>query len=47
MSDQLYKRLVALILALGILTTGTLVGYTAYLHSRISIVSYIAGEVWK
>lgn len=47
MSDKLYKKLVALMLALGILTTGVLVGYTVYLHSRISIISYIAGEVWE
>ncbi len=46
MPDKLYRKLIALILALGMLTTGTLVAYTAYLHSRISIVSYIAGEVW-
>ena len=46
MPDKLYRKLVALILALGILTTGALVGYTAYLHSRISIISYIAGEGW-
>ena len=44
MSDKLYKKLVALILALGMLTTGGLTAYTAYLHSRISIISYIAGE---
>ncbi len=46
MLDKLYKKLVALILALGMLTTGALVAYTAYLHSNISIISYIAGEGW-
>lgn len=46
MTDKLYKRLVALILALGILSTSALVAYTAYLHSRISIISYISEEVW-
>lgn len=44
MSERLYKRLVALILALGMLTTGALVAYTAYLHSNVSIITYIAGE---
>ena len=46
MSDKLYKRLVALVLALGMLATGGLVAYTAYLRSNISIISYIAGEGW-
>ena len=46
MSDKLYKRLIALILVLGMLTTGALVAYTAYLRSNISIISYIAGEGW-
>jgi hypothetical protein len=44
MSDKIYKRLVALILALGMLTTGGLVAYTAYLRGHISIITYIAGE---
>lgn len=46
MSDKLYKKLIALILALGMLLTGGLVAYTAYLRSNISIISYIAGEGW-
>ena len=46
MTDKLYRRLVALILALGMLTTGALVAYTAYLHSNVSIITYIAGEEW-
>lgn len=44
MTDKLYRRLVAIILALGMLTTGALVAYTAYLHSQVSIITYIAGE---
>ena len=44
MSDKLYKKLVALILALGMLTTGTLVAYTAYLHGNVSIITYVAKE---
>ena len=44
MSDKLYKKMVALILALGILTTSGLVAYTAYLRGHISIITYIAGE---
>ncbi len=46
MSDKLYKKLIAIILAIGMLTTAALVAYTAYLHSNISIISYIAGEGW-
>ncbi len=46
MSDKLYKKLIAFILALGMLLTGGLVAYTAYLRSHISIISYIAGEGW-
>ena len=46
MSNKLYKKLVALILALGMLLTGGLVAHTAYLRSHISIISYIAGEGW-
>ena len=46
MSEKLYKKLVALILALGILLTGGLVAYTAYLRTHVSIISYIAGEEW-
>ena len=44
MTDKLYRRLVAIILALGMLATGALVAYTAYLHSQVSIITYIAGE---
>ena len=46
MTDKIYRRLVALVLALGMLTTTALVAYTAYLRSNISIISYIAGEGW-
>lgn len=46
MSDKLYRKLVALVLALGMLTTGALVAYTVYLHEHISIISYIAEEEW-
>ncbi len=46
MSDKLYKKLIALILALGMLLTGGLVAYTAHLRNHISIISYIAGEGW-
>lgn len=44
MTDKLYRRLVALILALGILTTSALVAYTAYLHKNVSIITYVAKE---
>lgn len=44
MPDKLYRKLVALILALGMLTTMALVAYTAYLHSHVSIITYIAEE---
>lgn len=44
MSDRLYRRLIALILAVGMLATGGLVAYTAYLHSHVSIITYILRE---
>ena len=46
MTQKLYRRLVALILALGMLATTALVAYTAYLRTHVSIISYIAGEEW-
>ena len=44
MPEKLYRRLVALILALGMLTTTALVAYTAYLHSHVSIITYVGKE---
>ena len=44
MTDKIYRRFVALVLALGMLTTTTLVAYTAYLHSNVSIITYEAKE---
>lgn len=44
MSDQLYRRLIALILIVGMLATGALVAYTAHLHSHVSIITYILRE---
>lgn len=44
MTDKLYRRLVALVLALGMLTTTALVAYTAYLHHNVSIITYVAKE---
>lgn len=44
MSDKLYRRLVALILVLGMLATGAHAVYAAYLHGNVSIITYIAGE---
>ena len=44
MTEKLYRRLVVLILALGMLSTMALVAYTAYLHSRVSIITYVAQE---
>ena len=39
MPEKLYRRLVALVLALGMLTTTALVAYTAYLHNHVSPTS--------
>jgi hypothetical protein len=44
MTEKLYRRLVALVLALGMLTTTALVAYTAYLHNHVSIITYVAKE---
>jgi hypothetical protein len=43
-TDKLYRRLIALVLALGMLATTALVAYTVYLHSNVSIITYVAGE---
>ena len=44
MTDKFYRKLIALVLALGMLTTTALVAYTVYLHSNVSIITYVAGE---
>lgn len=44
MTDKIYRRLAALVLALGMLTTTALVAYTAYLHNHVSIITYVAKE---
>ena len=44
MTDKIYRRLVALVLALGMLTTTALVAYTADLHRNVSIITYVATE---
>ena len=44
MTDKLYRKLIALVLALDMLATTALVAYTVYLHSHVSIITYVAGE---
>ncbi len=44
MSDKVFFRVFAVVLAICILATGVMVGYTAYLHQNCSIIGYIANE---
>ena len=44
MSDKMFRRLLALICAAGLLTTSLLIGHTAILKDNCSIIAYIAGE---
>ena len=44
MNDKLFKKIVAILLAVGVISSMALVGYTAYLHSQCSILNYIANE---
>ncbi|MDO5558221.1 MAG: hypothetical protein Q4F95_01340 [Oscillospiraceae bacterium] len=44
MKDKTFKRLLALITAIGILTTVSLTVYTVYLYKHASITSFIANE---
>ncbi len=44
MSDKLFYRVLAAVLAVCILATSVMVGYTIYLHQNCSIIGYIANE---
>ncbi|MBR6967378.1 MAG: hypothetical protein IKH78_02495 [Ruminococcus sp.] len=42
MKDKTFRRIIALITAVGLLTSGGLVWYTCHLRENCSIVSYVA-----
>ncbi len=44
MSDKTFNRLLAAILAAGIISTVLLTGYTIYKHTNCSIITYISNE---
>ncbi len=44
MRDSLFKKILAGVIILGLLSTGVLMGYTMYLRSQCSILTYIANE---
>lgn len=44
MSDKTFKRLLAAILAAGIISTALLTGYTIHKHMNCSIITYISNE---
>ncbi len=44
MSDKVFGRVLAIVLALCVLFTACTVGYTIYLHRNCSIIGYIANE---
>lgn len=42
MSDKLFRRIIAVVLILGAVSTAVLVAYTFRLHEHCSIIAYIA-----
>ncbi len=44
MSDKLFHRLLAAVLAVGIAATAALTAYTVYKHQNCSIITYISNE---
>lgn len=44
MKDKYFRRIVAVILVTGMITSAALVGYTIYLRSQCSIISFISNE---
>jgi hypothetical protein len=46
MKDKLFRRIAAILIALCMLGTVALVGYTIHLRTECSIISYIANESW-
>jgi hypothetical protein len=43
-SDKMFRRVLAVVLAVCVLFTAFVVGYTVYLHRNCSIIGYIANE---
>lgn len=46
MNDQLFRRILFIIIALCIVGTITFVAYSLYLRADCSIISYISNESW-
>lgn len=46
MKDKHFRILVLLLVALGIVSTALLVGYTIVLYGNASIIEFIAKEGW-
>lgn len=46
MNDKLFRRIAAILIALCMLGTMALVGYTVHLRSECSIITYISNESW-
>lgn len=44
MNDKKFNTILAVISAIGIITSAILVGYTMELYEKCSIISYIANE---
>lgn len=44
MNDKLFKKIVVILLAVGMISSMALVGYTVHLHNQCSILNYIANE---
>ncbi|MCM1244575.1 MAG: hypothetical protein NC293_02900 [Roseburia sp.] len=44
MDDKLFKRVVVILLAAGVISSAALIGYTIHLYGQCSILNYIANE---
>lgn len=44
MQDKYFRRIIAVILIVGVISSAALIGYTIYLRSQCSIISFISNE---
>lgn len=44
MQDKYFRRIIAVILIVGVISSVALIGYTIYLRSQCSIISFISNE---
>lgn len=44
MDDKIFKRIVGILLIVGMISSLALIGYTVHLYKQCSILNYIANE---